>query len=160
MSHDILDLMRMGIDARFPVQLREYKIFLRPLSVVELVKVSAEVAEALERQPKNNRNAIIEHTLYAQITLQAASTSHMDKFDPQLPCALLQQLTIDELNHMFKQYVAGVDKIDPMLEKMSEERINELVAMAKKNPLILTEFSLLELVNACRHLIENQPTVS
>ena len=154
---NILDLMRMGVDARVKVSLRDYEGYLRPLSVIELVRVGQDVYEMLGKLPVSARNAITEHTLTAQHMLQAASTSSPDKHDPQLPVATLQMLTSDEMMHLFKQYVAECDKINPSLETIKPERLAELVEIAKKNPLILIEYSFLELVNVCRALIEILP---
>jgi hypothetical protein len=71
---------------------------------------------------------------------------------------VLQSLTPDELHYLFKEYCAGADKLNPSLEKMPLERLQELVALAKKNPSALIELSFSELVNLSRHLLECLPT--
>jgi hypothetical protein len=149
---DILEAMRMGVNARFPVKLRSFEVALRPLTIAETVQIAGEVGEELARKPNITRNAITEHVIFSIKTLALASTSAPNKGDQKLTEYVLQSLTPDELHYLFKEYCAGNDKLNPSLEKLSVEKLNELVAFSKKNPSALIELSFLELVNLCQHL--------
>jgi hypothetical protein len=151
---DILDQMRMGIQARFTIKMRKFEISLRPLTVFEFVSITGEVNEELSRRPEIARNAITEHVIFSIKMLEKASTSSAAKNDPKLTAAVLQDLSPDELAFLFKEYNAGVDRINPSMETIPMERINELVELAKKNDAILIELSFSELVNVCRHLLK------
>jgi hypothetical protein len=54
---------------------------------------------------------------------------------------------------LFKEYNAIVDRINPSLENINEERLQELLNLAKKNPGALIEYSFAELAGLCRALI-------
>lgn len=155
---DQLDAMRLGTQARFPVRLRAFEAWLRPLTVAETVQLAAEVAEEIARKPMNQRNSITEHVVFSLKTLALASTSGPGHGDPKLTELVLQELTPDELHYLFKEYCAGQDKLNPSLETMPAEKLHELVRLGKKNPAALIELSFSELVNTCRFLLESAPT--
>jgi hypothetical protein len=150
---DILEAMRFGTQARFPVRIRKFEVALRPLTIAEMVSVTAEAAEDIRKQPENSQTAATEHVIFSVKMLEKASTSSPQKNDPKLTGAVLQCLTPDELAYLFKEYTAGLDKLNPSLEKLSLDKINELVALAKKNPSLLIELSFLEVVNVCHALL-------
>jgi hypothetical protein len=151
---DILDQMRMGTQARFTIKMRKFEISLRPLTVFEFVSITGEVNEELSRRPEIARNAITEHVIFSIKMLEKASTSSAAKNDPKLTAAVLQDLSPDELAFLFKEYNAAVDRVNPSMETISLERINELLELAKKNDATLIELSFSELVNVCRHLLK------
>jgi hypothetical protein len=153
---DILEQMRMGTQARFLIKMRKFEIMLRPLTVFETVSITGEVNEELSRRPDIARNAITEHVIFSIKSLEKASTSAPNRGDPKLTAAVLQDLSPDELAFLFKEYCAGVDRINPSMETISMERVNELVELAKKNNSVLIELSFLELVNVCRVLLSQQ----
>ena len=153
---DILDQMRLGTAARFTVKMRKFEISLRPLTVVEMVSITSEVNDELGRRPEIARNAITEHVIFTIKALEKASTSSPQRNDPKITTAVLESLTPDELAFLFKEYCAGVDRINPSLENISMERVEELVALAKKNTAILIELSFSELASVCRNLLSEQ----
>jgi hypothetical protein len=153
---DILEQMRMGTQARFLIKMRKFEISLRPLTVFEFVSITSEVNEELSRRPEIARNAITEHVIFSIKLLEKASTSGPMKNDPRLTAAVLQDLSPDELSFLFHEYNAGVERINPCMETISMERVNELVELAKKNNSALIELSFSELVNVCRVLLSQQ----
>lgn len=158
MGENILDQMRMGIKARFPVRLRNFEAYLRPLTIAETIAITCETQEDLQSKPIGARNAITEHVIFSIKTLQAASMTTPDSKDPKLTTYMLQNLTPDELHFLMKEYCIGADRINPSFEKLSQERIEKLVQDAKKNSSVLIELSFLELVNVCQHLLTSSPT--
>lgn len=154
---DILEMMRHGTQARFPVRLRNFEIWLRPLTISETIQVASEVSEDLNSRPQIARTALHEHVIFATKTLALASTTKPGSKDPKLTIAVLQDCTPDELSYLFKSYTGACDKVNPSLEEISVDRLNELVAIAKKNPIALTECSFSELVSICRCLLQTLP---
>lgn len=149
-----LDQMRMGVDYRFTVAVRGYRLSLRPLSIVETVQVAAKVQERLGDVPPGSRTALLEHTFLAKETLILASTSDVGANDAKVTDYVLDRSTPAELSTLFKQFVAGCDRCNPSLEKLDQEELASLIAALKKNEgdpealaSQLTELSLLELAS-------------
>ena len=151
---DILEQMRAGVAYRFTVRLRKFEMKLRPLTVQELIQVSTETMNELQNKPELGRVAVSESTLFAIKTLELASTSAPGKTDYALPAYTLQQLSADELMFLYKEWLANNDRVNPSLEKLSREKLDELVQLAKKNPFALIELSFWEATNLCHHLLK------
>jgi hypothetical protein len=58
--------MRAGVDYSFVIHLRKFSLRVRPLSMMETVKVTQVVTQMLEAMPASARNRIQEHTLIAK----------------------------------------------------------------------------------------------
>lgn len=131
----------------------------RPLSIGESVDVATKVSERLESMSEVERNRLNEHSLLAYETLILASTSDFGTNDPKISEYILRRVTPDELNFLFKQYVAECDKVNPCLEKMKSDDIQELIARLKKSPpedLVshLTGLSFLQHLNLLDHFLK------
>jgi len=150
----ILDKMREGVGFKFQIRLRGATVTMRPLSVQEQVNIISEVADEIQSRPKLANNSFAGSVIMAIKTLSIASQSAPHAQDMQLPVGLLEQLHSDELMHLFKSYNAECDKICPMLEDLSEERLDQLISLAKKNPTVWIDCSFVELVGACRRLTQ------
>lgn len=155
-----IEAMRWGVDYNFEVKIRDFSIMLRPLSIKETIDVTNRVIQRANSEPLNAQNPLFEQTLMAHETLVLASTSDYGANDPKISAYVLERLTADELNAIFKQYVAGCDKVNPSLERMSVEEIESLVDAVKKNrdwaqnPLLpLIGLSLSQLANITLHLL-------
>jgi hypothetical protein len=158
---DQIDAMRMGVDYRFPIKIRNFTILLRPLAVMETVQVASDVQEALNGLPKSMINQITEHTVLAKKTLIQASTTDFDVKDPKISDYVLDRMTNDEIHYAFKQYVAGCDRVNPALEKMDKKELEEIVALLKKSQepersLALTELSFSHLVSLVAHFLPTE----
>ncbi len=155
-----IDAMRQGVDYRFPVKLRGFSILLRPLSVGESIQVASRVKARMELAPPEMVHALTSNTYLAGETLVLASTADVDTNDPRLTELIVQRMTPDELQSLFKQYVAGCDRCNPALETMKVEEVRALADELKKNSpdpealaLQLTALSLLHLVNLTHFLL-------
>lgn len=149
-----LDSMRMGVDYRGILKIRNLSIPIRPLAIVEFVQIANEVAGELEDMPERQRTSFLEHLLVAKKTLQKASTPDVgSKVHPKLTDHVLDRMTPEEVEFAYKQYVAATERVNPALEEMKVEEIQELVEKVKKSPSDLIELSFLELVNLSRHLL-------
>lgn len=144
----------MGVDYRFPLNIRSYRIFVRPISVMETIQVASNVTEALQSQPESARHRLTENLFIARETLKVASTPEVgSKVQPAITDYVLERMTPDEIEYAFKQYVSACDKVNPALEELPEEQLKEIVETLKKNPSQAIEQSFLALVNVVRFLM-------
>lgn len=156
---DQIDAMRMGTDYRVPVNVRGFRMLVRPLSMQETVEVASSVQARLDGLPVSARSSLTEHTILAQETLQKASTSDVGKTDYQITEVIMQKMTPDEISYLWKQYVSAIDKTNPSLEMMREEELVLLAEALKKSPpgelgLALIELSFSQLVSLALHLLQ------
>lgn len=150
-----LEAMRFGVDYKFKIKLREFPITFRPLSIQETVDVEGETQDhLLETIKENQRTQLIYSLIFAQKTLQKASTSEPGKNDYQITELFITKLTPDEVMFLFTEYNKCVDKVNPSLEKMDVKELEALVDAAKKKALVMTELSFWQMENLCRALIE------
>jgi hypothetical protein len=61
--------------------------------------------------------------------------------------------------HLWQQYVAGTDRVNPSLEQMSAEDLNSMVEALKKSSdaekrELLTTLSFWQLIDLCQSLIK------
>ncbi len=160
-SIEQIDQMRAGIDYRFPVMVRDFQLMVRPLSIVETVRVAQKVAEAMKGIPDSARNRLTEHTYLAKETLVIASTSDVGVNDQRITDLILDRMTPDELSYLFKQYVQVCDRANPALESMSIQDLKDMVEGLKKKAeeepeelvLLLTELSHFQLLNVATSLL-------
>lgn len=153
-----IDAMRMGVDYRFAVTMRGFTILLRPLSMQESIEVTSKVAERIMMVPETMRHRLTEHTFLASETLVLASTSDVGAGDPKITELICQRMTPDELQAMFREYVAGCDRCNPALEKMTDADLRKLAEDLKKSPPSelpsqLIALSLLQLSNLVASLL-------
>ncbi len=153
-SMDQIDAMRSGVTYRGTIKCRGYELQVRPLSLAETIRVAGNVGARLRDLPATSRTSLSEHTILAMETLVLASTSDVGVNDPQITEAVIDRMTPEEVQSLFKQYVTVVDRANPALEMLTEAQINALVAELKKSPtgpselvFQLTELSFSELVS-------------
>lgn len=156
---DHLELMRLGVDARFTVKLRGFAIPLRPLSVAETNQVVCEVAAEISTVPDHARNRLIENTIYAKKTLIRASGDDMGN-GQKLTDLVLSRMMPSELEFLLKEYIAGCDRVSPSLETLPEDELRAMVAKVKKTPSTVIDLSFYQLANVCRFLLSESPTAN
>jgi hypothetical protein len=152
-----LEQMRLGTESRFAVKCRSYSVSLRPLTIAEENKVAVESQVALNNLPENSQNRMYYDQFYTQKVLELASTSSPDVYDPKLTGLIVSRMTVEEVLHLWKQYIAGKDRLNPSLETMPADEVKKIVAALKKSPLDVIEHSFLELVNVCQFLLNELP---
>lgn len=149
-----IELMRFGVDYKFKVRLRSFEIVFRPLSELETTQIADETRDYLLGLKEEHRTDLKYSAVFANKTLQQASTSAPGKTDYQITEAILIKCTPDEVMFLFNEYNKCVDKVNPSLEKMTVEDLEKLVEDAKKKALVMTELSFWQMENLCRALIE------
>jgi hypothetical protein len=157
---DALELMRLGVDYRFTLKLRQFETLARPLSVAEQTEVAARVVAHIKTIPEDRRNKIEEDTAKAKVILEFA-TSFPGAQVPGLTQMLLGQMTPGELMYLWKQYEAGVEKVNPNLETMTQKELEQMVEALKKNYAEerreqLTTLSFWQLVDLCQLLTQGE----
>lgn len=151
-----LEAMRAGIGYRFTVKVRDFKLVLRPLSIVEIQQVYASVAAAMSELPPVQQTQFMQDSLMAQETLVLASTSDIDARDPHITNLILSRMTNDELAYLYKQYVAECDRISPLFEKMPAKEAQELVETLKKSPDQATRCSYSQLLSCLLSILSTE----
>lgn len=156
-----IDQMRAGVDYSFPIVVRGFELMVRPLAIVETVRVAQKVAEAMKSIPESARNRLTEHTYLAKETIILASTSDVGVSDARITDLILDRMTPDELSFLFKQYVGVCDRANPALELMEPAELKGLVEELKKKAaeapeelgLQLIELSQSQLLNVATSLL-------
>lgn len=156
-----IDAMRMGVDYHFQIKVRGFNLTVRPLSIQETIQVASNVMERYKATPVTGQNSLTEHIYLAQETLKLASTTMGKGNDPKITDYVMKEMTPDEIQYIFKQYVSGCDKVNPALELMKISEVEALVEDIKKNStgasvelgLQLIERSFSELVSITHFLL-------
>lgn len=150
---DELDAMRRGVDYRLEIKCRDYSVSVRPLTMKETVDVATRVNDNLLKMPQHARTSIMESTLLAKETLKLATKNDVDSNDePRLTDYIMDRMTPEELQFIHRQYVQAIDRVNPVMEDLPKERLNELVEAIKKNETAVIDLSFLELASVCRFL--------
>ena len=153
-----LNAMRTGVAWVVPVKLREFTIRLRPLTIIEQAEVDQNVNAYMARLPVEKRVPIIEAGAKARETIKKSSTANVTAGEQGIYDAQLDQMTSDEIRYLYKQYLGHMEHVNPELETMPRERLEEIVSYLKKTPqkdLLseLTELSTVQLANVILHLL-------
>lgn len=130
---EIINAMRLGVDYSFKVAIRSFSLRLRPLSISENIQVIQNAADRMSSIPEALKNRLTENALIAKETIKIASTSDVGATDSQITDLVMDRMTPDELQTLFKQYVAQCDRVNPSLEKMTRADIDALIETVKKN---------------------------
>lgn len=153
-----VESMRQGVDYRGKISIRGFTMSVRPVSQYETIKISADVVSIMSKMSPGMKNQLVEHSLVARETLKVASTSDVGKTDFEITDVIMDRMTPDELQFLFKQYVGFTDKVNPCLEKMTKQEIEDIVDYLKKTPeealdVQLTELTFLQAINLVRYFL-------
>lgn len=150
--------MRMGTAYRVPVVIRQFETLFRVLSMKEVLERAHKVASHISGLPANARTQMNEHYFMARETLKMASTSDVGKEDMTVSDPMLDEMTIDEVMYMYRQYIDATDKVNPALEYFDNDTIKALVEDLKKKPDLksaLTELSFSQLASMALYSLTN-----
>lgn len=149
-----LELMREGVEHNFEISVRKFKVRVRPLTNLEVIQATAGAADAFEKVPENQKISITLSLLNAMHQLEKSATKDVGEMT-ELPMTLLQMMSPDEVNHLWKQYVRVTDKVNPSFESVSAEQLLNWAEELKKNSepeSLLTDLSISSLIGLCLHL--------
>ena len=156
MNHeqDPLEMMRAGVDLRFPIRLNKFEALFRPLSNLELTIIATDTANQLRKQPELGNSRMAESVLYAIKMLSRATTPSPHKLDQVvLTEAILQELTPDELSYLNKEYQAVIERVNPALQELDSNEIENIIERLKKKEIRSVDLSFVCLANVCEHLL-------
>lgn len=152
----VLEAMRQGVNYRHEVKVREQKFRLRPLTNNEILDVTDEVLEIMNSLPVFKRHPQREHSLVARLTLMKASTPDVGSSEVGLTDYVLSNMSAEELQLIYNEYVKVCERVNPKLEEMPKEDLDFLVEDLKKSSNLnsqLTDLPISHLVSVCRKLI-------
>lgn len=158
-----IDAMRSGVEYRFPVVCRGMTVLMRPLTSLEIVRITQQVNAEIMAKPEVERVGILTSVMLSSAKLEVATTSDVGVDNPKLSRLIIERMTHSEITYLYKQWLAGCDKCDPALEELSTDEVNLLLEEVKKNKDIRTALidrSFLELANMCRLLMQQESPVA
>lgn len=127
-----LEIMRLGVSHSFPVKIGNMTISMRPLSSMEMVACHSAVENHLSNLPVSHRSEVARNTHLAREFIKKAS-SPFETYAPQITDSHLDKMTNGQVMAVYKDWLAISDKVNPELEKLTEEQLRELVDHVKKN---------------------------
>lgn len=155
-----LELMREGVGFNFEITLRSFKVKVRPLTNLEIIQATADAGKAFNSLPEDQRLNVSASLLNAMYQLEKASAKDVGEIG-ELTLPLLQHMSPDEVNHLWKQYVRVTDNVNPSFETATAEQLSVWAEELKKNsdPLsLLTDLSISNLISLCLHLSQTLDT--
>jgi hypothetical protein len=139
---DLLAKMRAGIRQHHIIRLRDLEIPVRVVSIDEMNAIRRDAvrqAMTISGGDEVDKNVAVQKT-----TLKIAST--VPGQAPLLSDKLLEKMTVDEVNYLYEEYVKVLDDVNPAVERMSDEKVRELVDAIKKKDLVSArDLSLVQL---------------
>lgn len=127
------EIMRMGVDCKFPVHVGTVTIMMRPLSSAEMVECYGQVAAHISTLPKSHQTEVAENTWRAREFLKKASSPY-GLYAPQITDSHLDRMTNKQVMAVYKEWLSIEERVNPDIETIPEERLKLLVETVKKNP--------------------------
>jgi hypothetical protein len=156
-AEDILAQMRAGVQTVREIRLRDAHIPLRIISIDEINMVRREALkdQFLQKGDETDKNLAIQ-----RYSLKLASDINKNG-TPTLSDKLLSIMSVDEINHLYNEYIKFMDDANPSIESIEPEKFQLLVEAVKKNIITSKECSLLQLkaiFSAFQDMIQKQDT--
>lgn len=153
-----LSLIRQGVDYRFRIKCRSLELAVRPLSIAEEDQIAQDVMESMEKLPVVRQTSIRQSMMLSIKKLEMAQSAQPGSQEGvKVFQAELQHMTPGEIDHLFKQYIAGCDRVNPLMDRLGAEDLQKIVDHLKKNSTVremtLIESSFFHLVDLCLHLL-------
>ena len=144
-SEDIVRKMRAGTKEVHQIRLGEQDIPVRVLSINETNRIRQEAIKKtlLEKGDEVDRNVVIQ-----KLTLKLASTIPRDGV-PILSEKVLDDLSVDEVNYLYSEYVAAMESVNPSIERIEPKEFALLVELLKKNHVSSKDLNLRQLKAIC-----------
>jgi hypothetical protein len=142
----LLAKMRAGTEEVYEIQMRELTIPVRVLSVDEFNEIRRDAKKFAAATPGSD--VTDEHLHVQKTTLKLASRVTRGGV-PLLGDKLLGLLTIDEVNFLYDEYIAIMDRVNPNTESLTPEQFQALVDALKKNTITSSDLGLRQLKAIC-----------
>lgn len=130
-TEDLLAKLRSGNKQNLEIGFGELKVPCRLLNAAEEATIMVQAAQAAAREnPTGVQKEVFEAQItMKQILLKATTIGGV----PGLNKAFLDELSHTELNALFDQYNTLNHTINPNIQQLSQDEINEIVDQVKKN---------------------------
>lgn len=138
---EFVKTLRAGVDETYFIAMRGRQIAVRILSVDE---VNAIRREGIAYQAKRSGDDVDRDLQVQKLTLALATRLTPGSY-PTLTEAMLGLLTVDEVGHLYNEYMLVFARVNPSLETIPLEQFNQLVAAVKKNLVGWKDLSLAQL---------------
>ena len=147
----MLAKMRAGRSEVHEIMLGTLVVPVRVLTIDEMNQIRREAIKSAQSVLGGDDT---DKNLAAQkFTLKLASTPGIGGV-PMLSDKLLAQLSVDEVNYLYEEYVRVLDAVNPSLQAIDPERFRALVDALKKKTVSSRDLSLLQLRAICTAFVE------
>lgn len=153
----LLAKLRAGTSEVYEISCRELVVPVRVLSVDEFNAIRR---DAMAHKAKMMGDDVDMNLHIEKVTLKMASTVSKGA-GPLLTDAFLKELSIDEINYLYNEYVRVMDIVNPSVEQVTPDQFNGLVEALKKNTITSSDLSLRQLRAICtayQDMIQRQGT--
>lgn len=156
-AEDLLKRMRAGTKEVYEIKCRDLAIPMRILTIDELNLIRRDAIKhaAMHGGDEAEKNVQMEKTV-----LKMASNI-TPKGAPMLSDRLLGLMSVDEINHLYSEYVKIMDDVNPAIEQLNEGEFRALVEAVKKNSVSWSDLSLRQLraiFTSYQDMIQRQAT--
>lgn len=145
----LLGKLRSGVKTTHEIKCRELVIPVRVLSIDEFNEVRR---HSIAHATRSNGDETDKNLQAQKLTLKLASS--ITDGVPLLGDKILSQLTLDEINFLYEEYLAVMDSVNPSMASISDEEFREIVDALKKNLTSSRRLSLLQLRAICTAFAE------
>lgn len=135
---EFVKTLRKGVDETYFIAMRGRQIPVRVLSVDEVNSIRK---DGYAHQAKTSSDDTDRH-LHVQKTTLALATRMKVNEHPVLTERILSIMTVDEVGHLYNEYMLVLGRVNPGLEEMLPEQFAQLVAAVKKNHVGWKDLSL------------------
>jgi hypothetical protein len=144
-AQDMLAKLRQGVEETYEVRMRGANIPVRVLSGTEIntARQAAKKATLLGKGDETDMNFEVQKNILMLASQVPAGDA------PTLSRKVLDALTIDEVNFLYSEYIAVMDRVNPSLEQLDPEEFRSLVEALKKSLLTSKDLSLRQLRAIC-----------
>lgn len=142
-----LKQLRAGVDAVYPIRMRQLEVPVRVLSIDEIM--------ACRAQAKKSRMQAGQDDIFEDVELEIATLSLAAQIPAgsptgsMLPEKMLRALSADELNFLYKEFCVVMNRVNPSAANMDPKDFRQLVEALKKNLVTSKDLSLMQLKAIC-----------
>lgn len=149
-AEDLLAKMRAGTRQVHEIRMRDLVIPVRVLTIEEMNLIRR---DAIKQAIAASGDEIDKNVLVQRSTLKLATTVEKGGA-PFLSDKVLSLTTVDEINHLYNEYIRIVESVNPSLEQISSEQFKSLVDALKKSLITSNDLSLVQLRAICTAFVD------
>jgi hypothetical protein len=151
-KYDILKFMRCGTECKFELEFDEQIFIVRPLSIKEENEIEGESLKIFHETPDYKRTPrLLDYLTMTRILSSAMSPcpEQPEKFRLAELCAMPTYYVIG----LYKQYVELCKQLNPDIDRLTAERVEELIGEIEHSPKLVNDCTVPELRAICLELL-------